>query len=195
MAKEWCGRSSRPRRRAANWRVDRNASMHLLGQRRFRLHQYFCPEKSPADQLNEIDATVAIIRARRPQPLAAAGVGLRISAGFQGPASHLARFALKSPALSRNRTVCHADLLVFAELMIAVALIIFVLLQRSEGGALGMGGGGGGGLGGLFSPRGAADTLTRTTAILAASVLPHLPRDSTCWRCMAATSNRFSMRR
>ena len=58
-------------------------------------------------------------------------------------------------------------LLVFAELMIAVALIIFVLLQRSEGGALGIGGGGGGGLGGLFSPRGAADTLTRTTSILA----------------------------
>jgi len=28
-------------------------------------------------------------------------------------------------------------------------------------------GGGGSGLGGLFSPRGAADTLTRTTAILA----------------------------
>jgi len=58
-------------------------------------------------------------------------------------------------------------ILVLAELVIAVALIIFVLLQRSEGGALGMGGGGGG-LGGLFSPRGAADTLTRTTAILAA---------------------------
>ena len=57
-------------------------------------------------------------------------------------------------------------LLVFLELMIAVALIIFVLLQRSEGGALGMGGGAS--MGGLFSPRGAADTLTRTTAILAA---------------------------
>jgi preprotein translocase subunit SecG len=57
-------------------------------------------------------------------------------------------------------------LLVFLELLIAVALIVFILLQRSEGGALGMGGGGGG-MGGLFSPRGAADTLTRTTAILA----------------------------
>ena len=57
-------------------------------------------------------------------------------------------------------------ILVSIELVIAVALIIFVLLQRSEGGALGMGGGGG--MGGLFSPRGAADTLTRTTAILAA---------------------------
>jgi preprotein translocase subunit SecG len=55
--------------------------------------------------------------------------------------------------------------LVFVELLIAVALIIFVLLQRSEGGALGMGGGSN--MGGLFSPRGAADTLTRTTAILA----------------------------
>src|ERR1700761_8999257 len=57
-------------------------------------------------------------------------------------------------------------LLLVAELIIAVALIGFVLLQRSEGGALGMGGGGSG-MGGLFTARGAADTLTRTTAILA----------------------------
>jgi preprotein translocase subunit SecG len=57
-------------------------------------------------------------------------------------------------------------LLLVAELIIAVALICFVLLQRSEGGALGMGGSGGG-MGGLFTARGAADTLTRTTAILA----------------------------
>ena len=57
-------------------------------------------------------------------------------------------------------------LLLVAELLIAIALIFFVLLQRSEGGALGMGGGGGG-MGGLFTARGAADTLTRTTSILA----------------------------
>ena len=57
-------------------------------------------------------------------------------------------------------------LLLVIELMIAIALIIVVLMQRSEGGALGMGGGGSG-LGGLFSPRGASDTLSRTTAILA----------------------------
>ena len=56
-------------------------------------------------------------------------------------------------------------LLLVAELIIAVALIGFVLLQRSEGGALGMGGGSS--MGGLFTARGAADTLTRTTAILA----------------------------
>lgn len=58
-------------------------------------------------------------------------------------------------------------LLLVAELFIAIALIVFVLLQRSEGGGLGMGGGSSSNMGGLFSPRGAADTLTRTTAILA----------------------------
>lgn len=55
--------------------------------------------------------------------------------------------------------------LIIIHLFVAVALIFVVLLQRSEGGALGMGGGGSG-IGGLFSPRGAASTLTRTTAIL-----------------------------
>ena len=55
--------------------------------------------------------------------------------------------------------------LIVIHLIVAMALIFVVLLQRSEGGALGMGGGGSG-LGGLFSPRGAADTLTRTTIIL-----------------------------
>lgn len=49
-------------------------------------------------------------------------------------------------------------------LLIAIALIATVLLQRSEGGALGIGGGGGGG---FMSARGTANVLTRTTAILA----------------------------
>lgn len=54
-------------------------------------------------------------------------------------------------------------------LIVVIALIVLVLIQKSEGGALGMGGGGGGGggMGGLFSTRGAANVLTRTTAILA----------------------------
>lgn len=56
--------------------------------------------------------------------------------------------------------------LVVVQLLVSVALVIVILLQRSEGGALGMGGGGSG-LGGLFSPRGAGDALTRTTALLA----------------------------
>jgi preprotein translocase subunit SecG len=42
-----------------------------------------------------------------------------------------------------------------------------VLLQRSEGGGLGIGGGGGAG-GGFMTARGTANLLTRVTAILAA---------------------------
>lgn len=53
-------------------------------------------------------------------------------------------------------------------LLLAIALVAVILMQRSEGGALGMGGGGGGGGGGGFmTGRAAADVLTRTTAILA----------------------------
>jgi len=58
-------------------------------------------------------------------------------------------------------------ILLVAELIIAIALIFFVLLQRSGGGGLGMGGGSSSSMGGLFTARGAADTLTRTTSILA----------------------------
>jgi preprotein translocase subunit SecG len=49
--------------------------------------------------------------------------------------------------------------------IIAAALVGIILMQRSEGGGLGMGGGGS--PGGLMSARGAADFMTRTTAILA----------------------------
>ena len=55
-------------------------------------------------------------------------------------------------------------------LLIALAMVGAILLQNSEGGALGMGGsggGGGGGMGGFMSGRQAGDLLTRTTAILA----------------------------
>jgi preprotein translocase subunit SecG len=48
-------------------------------------------------------------------------------------------------------------------LMIVAVLIGAVLLQKSEGGGLGMGGGAG-----FMSSRGTANLLTRTTAILAA---------------------------
>lgn len=56
-------------------------------------------------------------------------------------------------------------LLIVIQLLVSVALVIVVLLQKSEGGALGVGGSSG--MGGLFTPRGAADTLTRATTILA----------------------------
>ncbi len=58
-------------------------------------------------------------------------------------------------------------------LLIALALIGTVLLQRSEGGGLGIGGGGGGGGGmsGFLTGRGTANLLTRTTAGLAAAFM------------------------
>ena len=52
-------------------------------------------------------------------------------------------------------------------ILIALALIGSVLLQRSEGGGLGIGGGGAGG--GFMTARGTANLMTRVTAILAAS--------------------------
>jgi len=58
------------------------------------------------------------------------------------------------------------ELILVIHLLIALGLIGTVLLQRSEGGALGIGGGGGAG-GGMFSARGAGNALTRTTAVLA----------------------------
>ena len=63
------------------------------------------------------------------------------------------------------------NVLLVIHLMLALAMIGVVLLQRSEGGGLGIGGGGGGGgggMGGFLTGRGTANLLTRTTAILAA---------------------------
>lgn len=57
--------------------------------------------------------------------------------------------------------------IIVIHLMLVLALIGMVLLQRSEGGGLGIGSGGGG-AGGFMSSRGAANMLTRTTALLAA---------------------------
>jgi len=54
--------------------------------------------------------------------------------------------------------------LIVIHLMIVAALIGVVLLQRSEGGGLGMGSGGGSG---FMTGRGTANLLTRTTAFLA----------------------------
>jgi preprotein translocase subunit SecG len=58
------------------------------------------------------------------------------------------------------------NIILVIHLIIALVLIGAILLQRSEGGALGIGGSGGGG-GNLFSARGVGNGLTRLTAILA----------------------------
>lgn len=55
-------------------------------------------------------------------------------------------------------------IIIVIHLMIVFALVGVVLLQRSEGGGLGIGGGSG-----FMTARGAANSLTRITAILAAA--------------------------
>ena len=60
-----------------------------------------------------------------------------------------------------------SNIVLIIHLIIALFLIGVVLLQRSEGGALGMGGGGGG----AMSSRGAATALSKVTWMLAAAFI------------------------
>ncbi len=60
------------------------------------------------------------------------------------------------------------SIILIVHLLIALALVGVILLQRSEGGALGIGGGG---FGGLMTGRASANLLTRTTAVLAAGFI------------------------
>ncbi len=55
--------------------------------------------------------------------------------------------------------------LLIIQLLVSAGLVGVVLMQRSDGGALGIGGGGGG----MMSSRGAATILTRSTTFLAAA--------------------------
>jgi preprotein translocase subunit SecG len=55
-------------------------------------------------------------------------------------------------------------LLLVVHILVAISLVGVILLQKSEGGALGMGGGG---MSGFMTGRSTANLLTRTTAILA----------------------------
>jgi preprotein translocase subunit SecG len=59
-------------------------------------------------------------------------------------------------------------LLFVIHVLIAIALVGVILLQKSEGGALGMGGGG---MSGFMTGRSTANLLTRATAILAAAFM------------------------
>ncbi len=56
-----------------------------------------------------------------------------------------------------------ANVLLVIQLLISIVLTFLILIQRSEGGALGIGGGGGGG---LMSGRSAVNSISRITAIL-----------------------------
>src|SRR5437867_5686570 len=59
-------------------------------------------------------------------------------------------------------------LLFVIHVLIALALVGVVMLQKSEGGALGMGGGG---MSGFMTGRSTANLLTRVTAVLAAAFM------------------------
>ncbi len=59
------------------------------------------------------------------------------------------------------------DFLIVVQGIIAAALVAVILMQRSEGGGLGMGGS----PSGLMSARTAADFMTRTTTILATTFI------------------------
>ena len=52
--------------------------------------------------------------------------------------------------------------LLIVQTLVAFSLVVVILMQRSEGGGLGVGGSSGG----LMTARGASDFLTRATAIL-----------------------------
>src|SRR5271156_1734398 len=58
-------------------------------------------------------------------------------------------------------------LLIILDIMVGIGIVGVVLMQRSEGGAFGMGGG----PTGLITARGAGDLLTRTTWVLFALFL------------------------
>lgn len=81
----------------------------------------------------------------------AAGVGMSIC-WFSG----FGRAAVGKRTMEKVVLVVH--------MLIALALVGVVLVQKSEGGGLGMGGGT---MGGFMTARGSANLLTRITAILA----------------------------
>src|SRR5690348_14866406 len=59
-------------------------------------------------------------------------------------------------------------LLLAIHILVAISLVGVVLLEKSEGGALGMGGGG---MSGFMTGRSTANLLTRVTAVLAAAFM------------------------
>ena len=61
------------------------------------------------------------------------------------------------------------NIILTIHILACIALTVVILLQRSEGGALGIGGGGGGG--GLMSGRAAINALVRTTMIFGAGFM------------------------
>jgi preprotein translocase subunit SecG len=79
------------------------------------------------------------------------------------------RHAAKSPPRAPIRNQTLATVLLIIHLFVTLALIGVVLIQRSEGGGLGIGTSQG--MGSFMSGRGTANLLTRATAILATAFM------------------------
>jgi preprotein translocase subunit SecG len=79
-------------------------------------------------------------------------------------AGNLSRGTLFDRANLKKSDLFMQTVLIVIHLMVVLALVGVVLLQRSEGGGLGIGGGSG-----FMTARGAANALTRSTAILGAA--------------------------
>jgi preprotein translocase subunit SecG len=71
--------------------------------------------------------------------------------------------------LDRSLLAMLIPVILVIHIILAIALIGVVLLQKSEGGGMGLGGGGG--MSGFMTGRSTANLLTRTTAILAAGFM------------------------
>lgn len=103
-------------------------------------------------------------------------VGAARSGGGAGAGSARLITPRSSPMCPASRHVAPKDtarfmflfqFLLVVHFVIALALVTVILMQRSEGGGLGMGGS----PSGLMSARGAADFLTRATSILGAAFI------------------------
>src|SRR6516165_11906511 len=73
----------------------------------------------------------------------------------------------RSAARQRHLSLSMQNVLIIIHLVIVLALVFVVLLQRSEVGGLGLGGGSSG-VSGFLTGRGQANALTRATTVLAA---------------------------
>src|SRR5438445_8554067 len=87
--------------------------------------------------------------------------GSRPGQAFAGTCASRCPARCRAP---RNRDISPMQtVIIVIHLMVVVTMVSLVLLQRSEGGGLGMGGGSG-----FMTNRGSSNVLTRTTATLAA---------------------------
>jgi preprotein translocase subunit SecG len=91
-----------------------------------------------------------------------AGIPVAIDATIE-PAGQPRYVPANIPNSSDIRVVMIFTFLLVVQAIVATALVAVILMQRSEGGGLGTGGS----PSGFMSARGAADFLTRSTAILA----------------------------